>query len=110
VSGQRLARIARLQAILTQRIAFAAQHGLQRIASQVVVIVESFVAQDQAVNALADQLLHAVLNITRVAVVHEPVGHLPQQTTVALPVAQQDATPIAGEVTASKIDLYFSRP
>jgi len=74
VGGQRLAVIAWRRPVLTQRIAFAAERGLQRIASQLVMIIEVFIAQDQALNTLSEQFLQAVFNITRVAVVDETVA------------------------------------
>jgi hypothetical protein len=52
--------------------------------------------------------LHAVLDVTRVAVVDETVGQVPHHPAVAFPFAQQDAAPIAGEVTTPEIHLHFS--
>jgi hypothetical protein len=108
VSGQGLAGIARLHAILTEGIAFATKHGVQRITSQVVVIVEVFVAQHQAVKALAEQFLHAMFDLPRIAVVDETGGQIPQDPAMAFPFAQEDATPVAREVTTPEIHRHFS--
>jgi hypothetical protein len=44
VAGQCLALIARQNPLLALRIAFAANEGLQRVAPQVIMIIEVFVA------------------------------------------------------------------
>jgi len=76
MSGQRFAFIALQKPIASQRIAFAADQCLQRIASQVVMIIEIFVAQYQSVNPLSDQLDHAVLDIALVPVVDKTAGKI----------------------------------
>ena len=76
VSRKRLAFIALQKPILTQRIAFAADQCMQRIASQMVMIIEIFVAQQQSVNPLTDQLYHPVFDIALVTVVDETVGKI----------------------------------
>ena len=45
MAGQRFALVARRGALLAQQIALAANEGLQRIAPQVVMVIEVFVAQ-----------------------------------------------------------------
>jgi hypothetical protein len=108
VTRQRLAGIARLQAILTQRIAFATKHGVQRIAPQVVMVVEVFIAQHQPLKALAEQFWHAMFDVAGIPMIDETVGQIAQDPAVAFPVTQQDATPVTGEVTTPEIDLHFS--
>jgi hypothetical protein len=76
---------------------------MDRIASQMVMIIEIFVAQDQAVDPLAHQLLDAMFNVTLVTVVDETAGKIPQQTAAALKLAQYQPPTIAGEVTTPKI-------
>jgi acetolactate synthase regulatory subunit len=76
VSGQRFAFIALQKPIASQRIAFAADQGLERIASQVVMIIEIFVAQYQSVNPLSDQLHHPVFDIALVSIVDEAIGKI----------------------------------
>jgi hypothetical protein len=71
-------------------------------------VIEVFVTQHQPLNALAEQFLYAMLDVARVPVVDETVGQIPQEPAVAFHFAQEDATPIAGEVTTPKIDLHFS--
>jgi hypothetical protein len=47
-------------------------------------IVEVFVAQHQAINALAQKFFYAVLDITRVPIIDETVPQISQQTVMAL--------------------------
>ena len=54
------------------------------------------------------QLLNAVFDATGVAVVNKTVRQGPHQATVAFQFAQDQATPITGEVTTPEIDLYFA--
>jgi len=61
---------------------------MDRIKPQMVMIIEIFVAQDQAMNPLTDKLLNAVFDITRVTVVDETFGKISQQTAVALDFAK----------------------
>jgi hypothetical protein len=71
------------------RLQLPHQHREARVLAQLVVIVEIFVAQRQAEDALPDQRLHLVLDQARIAPVVEARGeplhqrqtlvHLPQQ-------------------------------
>ena len=83
MAGQPLALIAGRGALLTQQIALAANEGLQRIAPQVVMVINVFVAQGQPVNALGQQRFQGVFDIARVAVVDKTVGQGPEQAAVA---------------------------
>jgi methylmalonyl-CoA mutase cobalamin-binding subunit len=73
-----------------------------------IVIIEVFIAQGQPLNALRQQLLHAVFDVTGVAVVNKTVRQSPDQAAVAFQFAQDQATPITGEVTTPEVDLYFA--
>jgi acetolactate synthase regulatory subunit len=49
---------------------------MNRIAPQVIMIVEIFVPQDQAMNALTDQFSHAMFDVALVSVVNETAGDI----------------------------------
>ena len=53
-----------------------------------VMIIEIFVAQYQAMNPLTDKFLNAVFDITLVSVVDKTAGKLSQQPAVTLQFAQ----------------------
>ena len=71
MSRKRFALITLLESILPQWIAFAADQSMDWIASQVVVIIEVFIAQHQSIDSLTKELLNAMFNIARVPVVDE---------------------------------------
>jgi hypothetical protein len=105
---QRLALIAP-GALRAQRIFLAGCHRQERIAAQRVVIVEILVAQRQAVEALGEQLLHAVLDVARIAPVRKArrqLGAHPQPTIDAL---EQQPARIRAQVTAAEIRDHFAR-
>jgi hypothetical protein len=77
MGGQRFAFIALQYPILPQGIALAGDQSMDRITPQTVMIVEVFVAQHQAMNALTDQLLNAVFNKALVTVVDKTAGKIP---------------------------------
>ena len=58
------------------------------IKPQMVVIIEIFVTQYQAMNPLTDKFLHAVFDITLVSVVDKTAGKISQQPAVTLQFAQ----------------------
>jgi hypothetical protein len=60
-------------------IAFTADQSMDRIAPQMVVIIEIFIAKGQTINALAEQLLDTVLYMERVAVVDEQPAKSPNK-------------------------------
>jgi hypothetical protein len=77
LARQRFATVPFPHPFLPQRILFAHQHRQQWIVTQLIVIVEVFVAQREAVDALAQQLQHRVFDLLRVTVVDETLGELP---------------------------------
>src|ERR1700757_3559577 len=77
--GQRFALIALQDPISPEWIALAGDQAMDGIKPQMVMIIEIFVAQDQAMNPLTDKLLNAVFDITRVTVVDETFGKISQQ-------------------------------
>ena len=66
---------------------------MDRIAPQVVVIVEILVSEHQAMYALTNKLLNAVFDIALVTVVNEAAGKISYQTAVALKFAQYQPPP-----------------
>jgi hypothetical protein len=71
-------------------------------------IVEIFIAQHQPLKALAEQFWHAMFDVAGIPMIDETVRQIAQDPAVAFPVTQEDATPVAGEVTTPEIDLHFS--
>jgi hypothetical protein len=71
---------------LAQRIGFAAGHGQQGVAAQLVVIVEVFVAQRQPCDALSQQLLELMIHKARIALILETFSQRTRhsQTMVSL--------------------------
>jgi hypothetical protein len=53
--------------------------SMDGIKPQMVMIIEIFVAQHQAMNPLTDKFLNAVFDITLVAVIDETAGKISQQ-------------------------------
>ena len=76
VSGQRFTFIALQEPILPVGIALADNQSMDRITSQMVMIIEIFVAQNQAMNPLTDKLLNAVFDKTLVTVVDKTAGKI----------------------------------
>ena len=84
MSRQRFAFIALQNPILAQWIAFAGDQAMDGIKPQMVMIIEIFVTQHQAMKPLTDQFLDAMFYITLVTVIEEAAGKIPDQAVVAL--------------------------
>lgn len=69
-------------------IGLARQHRQQRILPQLIVVVEIFVAQREAVDSLPDQLAHGVLDQRRLPVIAETGRKLAQDAGALLDRAQ----------------------
>jgi hypothetical protein len=69
VSRQRFALVALQDPILSEWIALAGDQAKDGIQPQMVMIIEIFVAQHQAMNPLTENLLNAMFNVTLVTVV-----------------------------------------
>ena len=72
-------------------------------------IVEIFVAQRQAVDALADQFPDAVFDPFRVAVIAEAGGELPQDAAALLDRMQQQSAGVAGDLAAIEARHHLAR-
>jgi hypothetical protein len=77
VSRQRFALIALQNPILSEWIALAGDQAMDGIKPQMVMIIEIFVAQHQAMNPLTDKLHNAMFDITLVTVIDEAAGKIP---------------------------------
>jgi hypothetical protein len=97
LAGQGGAAIAGARPVLAGGVGLASQHGQQRIVAQPVVVVEVFVAQAQAEDALLEQLRDGVFDQVGVAVVGETSGELVEEMELRLDFAEQQAAAIAGD-------------
>jgi hypothetical protein len=82
------------------RVQLARQHRKRRILAQLVVIVEVFIAQRQAEDALSHQGLDLMLDIARVAPIDEAVGEATHQPEASVDLSQQQCTCVRGDVAA----------
>ena len=102
-AGQRLAAVALLLALEPFQVAFAGQQRQQRIAAQLVVIVEIFVAQRQRVDALGEQFRDLVFDELGIAAVFEAVRQPRQQVEAAVDLAQQHGAAVGADHAAVKL-------
>ena len=79
LAGTGLALVPRVHAAFTAGIFLTAQRGKQWIEAQHVMVDDIFISQAQAHDLLADQILHAMLDETLVAVIHKASGELTHQ-------------------------------
>ena len=82
------------------RAQLACQHRQRRVLAQLVVIVEVFIAQRQAEDALPDQRLDLMLDIARVASIDEAGGKAPHQPDALVNLPQQQRAGVRGNVPA----------
>jgi len=108
-AGPGLAAVALAAAFFAFQVALARQHRQQRIGAQAVVIVEVLVTQRQAVDPLADQLAHGVLDRVGIAVVLKAGGELAQDAGFLLDFVQQQGAAIGADGSAVEAgdDLAF---
>ena len=76
------------------------QHRKRRVLAQLVVIVEVFIAQRQAEDALPHQGLDLMLDIARVAPIDEAVGKATHQPEAPVDLSQQQRACVRGDVPA----------
>ena len=103
-AGERLAAVLGADAVLAQRILLAAEAGQERIGAEGVVVVEVFVAQGQAVGALAQQAQEVVFEAVGVAVVGETGEEAFQAAVAAIQAGEQHAAAVAADVAGGEID------
>ena len=68
---------------------FAAEQGQQGAGAQLIVIVEIFIVRRQPVDALGDQLGHAVFDLGALAVIAEAGGELPHDAAALFDLAPE---------------------
>ena len=76
------------------------QHRKRRVLAQLVVIVQVFIAQRQAEDALPHQGLDLMLDIARVASIDEAVGKATHQPDAPVHLSQQQRACVRGDVPA----------
>ena len=80
------------------RVQLARQHRKRRVLAQLIVIVEVFIAQRQAEDALSHQGLDLMLDIARVAPINEAVGKATHQPKAPVDLSQQQCACVRGDV------------
>ncbi len=100
----------RVAAVLAQRVGLAARRGDHRVALQLVVVVEIFIAQRQAVDPLRQQCRQRMLDEALIAAVAEARGEAARQTPAGIDLAQPRSPAVAGERAAGKIHHHFAGP
>ena len=106
LASQRPALVLREVAILAEHIRATAHGGEQRIEAQRVVVIDVLVAQGDAEDALAQHDGEIMLDEAALAPVGEAGGELLAEALGAIHLAQPQAAPVAGEVSAGKISLH----
>jgi hypothetical protein len=114
--GERRARRGEFQpvqrALACQRLGdlpLARQHGQQRIAAQLFVIVQVLVAQRHPIDALRQHLLEFVLDALWITGIAEAVGHTLQQPDLAIGLAQQQSAAVGGLPVTVEPPHYLPR-
>ena len=95
-----LPRSWRRRRCLPSRSLFAAQQGQQRVRAKLIVIVEVLITQHQPVDALRDQLAHAVFDLRDLAPIAEAIGEAPHDAGVLFELAQQHRATVGGDHAA----------
>ena len=103
LAGQRLAAIPLPPPGLAGRVVLADDGGQQRVAAEVVVVVEVLVAQGQAVDPLGEEVLDGVLDEVGVAVVGEAGGELADDAGEGLGLAEQQGAAVGGDGAAVEV-------
>ena len=105
-AGQGHAPVLRPDPIHSQRVAFVARNGQQRIQPQPRMVIEIFIPQGQAIEPLIQELFDGVIHPLRLAVVVEAGRQTAGQAQPAVDLAQQEHAGIHGEMPAGKVGLY----
>lgn len=87
-------------------LAFAGEEAEEGIVAPLVVIVEIFVAEGEAVDALGEQLLDGVLDVARVAVIVEAGGEAGQEVEFGSGLAEEEGSAVGGGGGAAEISDY----
>ena len=86
--------------LLAFEVLFARQQGQQRVRAQLIVIVEVLITQRQPVDALGDQLAHAVFNLRGLPIIAETVGELAHDAGALFELAQQHRAAVGADRAA----------
>ncbi len=100
---QRGAAVVREHAVLAQWITLLAGHRQQRIAAQLRVVVEVFVAQRQGHDPLGQQFGQRMIHEARVAVIAETVGQRAAQPEALVHLPEQQRAAVGGEGAPGEI-------
>ena len=87
-------------AVVAMRRELAGQHRQGRVLAKLVVVVEVFIAQRQAEDALAQQRLQPVLDQARIAPVGEALGEPADQPKALVQLSQQQRPGVGGDRAA----------
>ncbi len=106
-SRQRLALVA-FRPFRRERVLFADTDGQERIAPQILVIIQIFVPQGQSIHALGEQLLQPMLHEELIAPIAETTGQAAEYAQAAIERTQQQRAAIGAQVSTRKIGHAFS--
>jgi hypothetical protein len=90
------------------RLEFARRRGQERIAPQVLVVVEILIPERQPEDPLCHHLRHRVHDQVRVAPVSEARRHAPGQPQPAIEFAQEQHPAVAAELAAAEIGHHLA--
>ena len=100
LAGAGVAAVLAPPPLLAFEVLLAAEQGQQRVRAQLIVIVEILITQRQPVDALGDQLAHAVFDLPGLAVIAEAGGELPHDAAALFGLAQQQRAAVGGDGAA----------
>ncbi len=89
-------------------VLLAREQSQQRVRAQLIVIVEVLITQRQSVDALGDQLAHAVFDLRGLAVIAETVGEFPHDTGALFKLAQQHAAAVGADRAAIETGYHLA--
>ena len=101
--------VRRIEAILSQGIAFVAGGGQQRVQPQSLVVVKVFVPKSQTIDALREHLLHRMIHTILGAPVGKAACQRLRQSQARVHLAQQQGASIAGKGASRKIGGHPAR-
>ena len=109
VSGEGLALVVGIAAWFAFEITLADREGEGGITAEIIVIIEVFVAHDEGVDALGEEVGDGVLDEFLVTSILEAMGEFFDETTTRFDFAKEkSAAAITGEMPSLKICLHFS--
>ena len=103
LAGECLAAIAWSFPGLAGGVAFADDGGQERVASEIVVVVEILVSQGQGVDALGDELFEGMLDESWIAMVGEAGGELADDAGDFFGFLEEQGTAIGGDGAAVEV-------